>query len=207
MEQVKLYEPLSAEESSLDFRQIMKAVSFPGRAQHCLSIPGKNDLSSMTMSLQQIAEALINRDVCVCFSGTLPTENCLKWLTLYLHSQVTELNDADFIITDAQHLTTDLLEKIKVGTDEFPDRSATVLVNWHRPFSQPSDNPVVASGPGINPDEPSLSLNLDDISSEFLSARQQLNNRYPLGVDLFLCAEEEFMALPRTTRLNRKEAC
>ena len=86
------------------------------------------------------------------------------------------------------------IERFAVGSDDYPDRSTTVLVEteWL------ANEGLRLTGPGI---ATSAFLNLPQ---SWLLALQSNHALYPQGVDCFFCCEEAIAALPRSTRV---EAC
>jgi alpha-D-ribose 1-methylphosphonate 5-triphosphate synthase subunit PhnH len=193
---------LSAEASSLDFRQIMKAMSYPGRVCHCLSMIDETDVPSVNRSAQQIANVLVSREVNVSYFVQEPTEACEQWIRFQLRSQIVPINDADYLFTHAENLAELKLENLPMGTSESPEKSITLIVSVSSDFNKPSQRPLQFTGPGINPDAPATQVNLDSVSTRFFEQRAALAPLFPLGIDVFFCSEREFIALPRTTQVT-----
>ncbi|MEM6944547.1 MAG: phosphonate C-P lyase system protein PhnH [Pseudomonadota bacterium] len=82
------------------------------------------------------------------------------------------------------------------GTPDYPDRSATLIVELDAMEGGP---PLALTGPGI-PKEKRIAPALPLDAVEALAANAA---RFPLGVDLYLTVGERAMGLPRTTRVHR----
>ncbi|MEM6488745.1 MAG: phosphonate C-P lyase system protein PhnH, partial [Pseudomonadota bacterium] len=80
------------------------------------------------------------------------------------------------------------------GTPEYPDRSATLIVEVAALTGGPA---LALSGPGIR-DSQAISPLLPAGAAAALAANAA---RFPLGVDLFLAAGAQVMGLPRSTRV------
>ena len=80
--------------------------------------------------------------------------------------------------------------RFRTGCAEYPDRSATLIVEMPRL----ANGGAVLSGPGI---AQTIRLNLPDPAVLGRNA-----GLFPLGVDLFLTAGAELAALPRSTRIG-----
>jgi alpha-D-ribose 1-methylphosphonate 5-triphosphate synthase subunit PhnH len=88
------------------------------------------------------------------------------------------------------------LAAFDAGTDERPDRSATLVVQVRGLVSGTGRR---LSGPGI---DGQARLDVDGLPLEFWDAARANAARFPRGVDLLLCAGDRLAALPRTTRVE-----
>ena len=82
------------------------------------------------------------------------------------------------------------------GTDERPDRSATLVVQVGELRSGAGRR---LSGPGIDGE---AWLDVDGLAPGFWDAVRANAAGFPRGVDLLLCARGRLAALPRTTRVE-----
>lgn len=93
------------------------------------------------------------------------------------------------------------LDRFAQGTLEYPDRSATLIVEMPRL----ANRGTWLRGPGIRD---RVALNLDDLDQGqgqgLLAAR---GPGFPRGVDLVLTAGAQLAALPRSTRLEEAAPC
>ncbi len=85
------------------------------------------------------------------------------------------------------------------GTEEYPDRSTTVIVQVER-FAGPA---LVLKGPGIRTISPFAAEPLPGDFSRRLRDNREL---FPRGIDLVLVAGREIAALPRSVRLVKERS-
>ncbi len=193
---------LSAEASSLDFRQILKAMSYPGKVCQCFSKIDESHARSINRSAQQIAHTLVSREVSVSYFLQQPSNACKDWIRFILRSRIVTPEDADFLFVNGTDLAELDLQTLPMGTSESPQNGITLLVSVDDDFTHPSLRPLTLTGPGVNPNGPPVVINLDSVSNNFFQQRQTLAPLFPLGIDVFFCAAEDFIALPRTTQVN-----
>jgi len=85
------------------------------------------------------------------------------------------------------------LEAFDAGTDEYPDRSATVIVQVA----------ALAAGAGKRLTGPGIAgegrLSVDGLPERFWTGLRENHTRFPRGVDVILASPASVAALPRTT--------
>jgi len=81
-----------------------------------------------------------------------------------------------------------------LGTSEYPDRSATLIVEC----SELAASGATLTGPGI---EETATLSLPE-----LEAFQANRTLFPLGLDFILTCGERLAALPRSTEVSRSSS-
>jgi len=193
---------INAESSALDFRQIMNAMAFPGRTHSCES-PKNNAISAdVNGSAQHIANALVSREVTVSFFDLTPSAVSLEWLRLSLRSRIVDFKDADFIFVNSSSLTNLDLDELPLGNAESPEKSTTLLVNVSDAFTASTDRPIRFGGPGVNPNALPISVNLDSVPTSFFEQRERLKPLFPMGLDVYFCSKDDFIAMPRTTTVT-----
>lgn len=102
--------------------------------------------------------------------------------------------EADFVVvSDAAKMAR--LNGFKSGTREFPDRSATLIVQ----VDQLLNAGLVFTGPGV---DGQVSFSTDPEIEDF--AGQLIENRaaFPCGVDLIFVTETQMAALPRSVNVS-----
>jgi alpha-D-ribose 1-methylphosphonate 5-triphosphate synthase subunit PhnH len=87
-------------------------------------------------------------------------------------------------------------DRFDPGTDEYPDRSATVIVQA-RTLAAGAGRRL--TGPGIVSD---VLLDADGLPARFWEGLRANHDRFPRGVDVLLTAGTSLVALPRTTRVE-----
>jgi alpha-D-ribose 1-methylphosphonate 5-triphosphate synthase subunit PhnH len=98
------------------------------------------------------------------------------------------------VITDPESMPP--LEAFDPGTDEYPDRSATVIVQA-RALALGEGRRL--TGPGI---ESESRLEATGLPARFWDGIRANHGRFPRGVDVLLTAGARLAALPRTTRVE-----
>lgn len=102
---------------------------------------------------------------------------------------------ADFAIICAESGLPSVTQ-FKQGSDAFPDRSATLIVQAPDLVTGP---PVTLTGPGI---EHESVLTVAGIADYFWQERREQNSVFPRGVDIVFTSGDRVVALPRSTRLG-----
>jgi alpha-D-ribose 1-methylphosphonate 5-triphosphate synthase subunit PhnH len=175
------------------FRHGLAALSRPGSIHDCGEIPAP------PQGVHAAANALLL---------ALLDQDCRLWLSPSLSGAVAgylrfhtgcvlvgEPRHADFALVGAP---ADLppLGGFDLGTEESPDRSATVVVQV----------PTLAEaghwrlwGPGIRGE---ARLEAGGLGADFLAQWRHNAKRFPRGVDLFLASGNRLCGLPRTTRIE-----
>jgi len=82
------------------------------------------------------------------------------------------------------------LSAYPIGTSEYPDRSATLIVEC----AKLAASGAILKGPGIKSE---TALSLPDIA-----AFQSNSTLFPLGLDFILTCGNQLAALPRTTEVS-----
>ena len=130
----------------------------------------------------------------------MKTSQVRDWIIFHTGAPVTEYqSEAAFALVAApQNLSA--LNGFSLGTQEYPDRSATLILQ----VSTLTDGAALTlEGPGIK-DQASLAP--APMPSHFEAQWQVNRAAFPRGVDLILAGPNCVAALPRSTRLIRAEA-
>ncbi len=88
------------------------------------------------------------------------------------------------------------LDAFAQGSDEYPDRSATLIVQV---ATLSDEHGVTLSGPGIRHVR---ALNAGPLPESFWPQVQANSARFPRGVDIVLASGQKLAALPRSTRVE-----
>lgn len=88
------------------------------------------------------------------------------------------------------------LDRFAQGSIDYPDRSATLLIQVPTLDSGPAHR---LSGPGI---ESTRTLHAGGLPENFALLWQRNTARFPLGVDLVFCCGNAIVGLPRTTQIH-----
>lgn len=98
-----------------------------------------------------------------------------------------------------------LLADFAQGTQEYPDRSATIVLQVAAlsPNATQGDRTLILEGPGI---QRTASLVASLLPGGFVEQWNDNRARFPRGIDLILVAPGALACLPRTVRLTTMEA-
>ncbi|MDP3258010.1 phosphonate C-P lyase system protein PhnH [Bosea sp. (in: a-proteobacteria)] len=118
------------------------------------------------------------------------------WLRFHCGSVlVSEPGDAAFAVIDGATIDP-ALSAFDAGTDQFPDRSTTIIVQC---AALDGGETVTLTGPGI---ARSRQIAPAGLRPGFWAEVAANNDAYPLGVDLLLSHGDAVLGLPRSTRIG-----
>jgi alpha-D-ribose 1-methylphosphonate 5-triphosphate synthase subunit PhnH len=177
----------------------MQAMAEPGTIHRGMALA--KPPAPLTPEAAAVALALCDQDTPVWLDSSLAAEDAVRaWLAFHTGAPLANTPaDAHFVFSaDPEHLIG--LENFAQGSQEYPDRSATLVL-------QVSDlsggEGLVLAGPGI---ESEARLAPHPLPRHFIRQWAQNHARFPRGVDLILVSREGLAALPRSTRITSQEA-
>lgn len=178
------------------FRRVLAAMSYPGRLQDMrglLSIaPGPLHPATAALCL-----ALLDLDTPVWLGRAADTPDVRQFLSFHCGCPVAaHPGEAAFAVVSAEEATA-LMEAFHVGTPEYPDRAATLLIQASSLTGGPA---AEIAGPGI---PGSQTIEAQGLSAEFWARRGAVNALFPTGLDMILIDAWRIAGLPRTTRIER----
>jgi alpha-D-ribose 1-methylphosphonate 5-triphosphate synthase subunit PhnH len=184
-------------ESQVVFRAVMDAMAHPTTKQ---SLPiALQPPAPLTPELAAVALALADHDAPIWLDDTLAANPAVA-AYLRFHtgaSVVTDPKDAAFaLVADAAALRP--LESFALGTEEYPDRSTTIVIAVEG-FGGP--DVLRVEGPGLA--SPG-SLAPTPFPADFRKQVQDNHALFPRGVDLIFAAPGSVAALPRSSRLSEE---
>ncbi len=177
------------------FRRLMQALAEPGTMADFgrrVTAP-----SSLVPAAAAILAALADGDTSVWLPDPKGVDEAAAlWLRFQTGAPITtDPATATFAVLPQGHDTV-AWTHFAVGTPDYPDRSATLLLPVR---SLTAGAPLVLTGPGI---ETERTIAPAGLPAGFLPTLAENQSRFPLGFDLVLVAGAEAIALPRTTRLR-----
>lgn len=184
--------------SQTTFRAVMQAMAEPGTSHtvdRTLSPP-----LPLNQAAAAIALTLCDQETLVWLDPDLANVRGVGlWLAFHCGATMTsDPQRAQFlIVADAASLPT--LSTLAQGTQEYPDRSATVILQVE---TLEGGEHLTLKGPGIKGERSVSPLPLPD---NFVRQWSDNNALFPCGVDLILAAPDAISCLPRTTRIHAKE--
>ena len=179
------------------FRSVMDAMARPGSVQRILPIAGTPE--TMMRGTAAIALTLFDHDTPLWLDARMAeSPDVLKWLKF--HSGAPVVQDASIaafaLISDGGALPP--FERFALGTNEYPDRSTTVIIQVESLDRGPG---FELRGPGID----GAATLQATIKPPDLFERLRCNETlFPRGIDVLLVADDAVAAIPRTTRVLGK---
>jgi alpha-D-ribose 1-methylphosphonate 5-triphosphate synthase subunit PhnH len=171
-------------QSATAFRAIMQAMARPGTIR---AVGGAVPPVPMSVAAGTVLATLCDADTGLHLCGGHDTPAIRDWVTFHTSAPLVPAAEAQFVLG----LWADIaLDRLAIGTAEYPDRAATVIVEM----------PALAAkgatlrGPGI---KDSAALNLPD-----LGPFQRNAALFPLGLDFMFTAGSDIAALPRSTKVS-----
>lgn len=167
------------------FRAAMTVMARPGEIRQ---ITGAQPPAPLSVAAGTLLLTLCDPETGVHLTQGFDTPAVRAWLTFHTGAPIVEASVADFAVGTWAGLVP--LSSYRVGTPEYPDRSATLIVECDE--LQPSG--AVLRGPGIRH---SAQLSLPGIGP-----LQQNAALFPLGCDFFFTCDHRVAALPRSTQIE-----
>lgn len=175
------------------FRLALQALSLPGR------VIGLPPVAQLPMQGQPAGAllllALLDSDCPVWLSDSLAGSDAEAWLRFHTGCRVLHDPGKARFLWLAAGDPWPALSELDVGTDEYPDQSATCVMEVHG-FGGANGSNLGLRGPGISGE---LSLNVSGLPSDFSDQWGANHNAFPRGVDVFLCSGAQVVGLPRST--------
>lgn len=171
-------------DASHTFRAVMTAMARPGEI---IAANGAQPPRPLSCAAGGVLLTLCDPETPVYLAASHDTPQVRDWITFHTGAPFAEAQGAMFAVGAWGDLP---LSDFSLGTAEYPDRSATLIVESHTL----SNSGVVLRGPGIK-DEVQLSV-------PEVQAFQDNARLFPLGLDFIFTSGDRLAALPRTTRVS-----
>ncbi|WP_321499514.1 phosphonate C-P lyase system protein PhnH [Breoghania sp.] len=180
------------------FRVILDALSRPGQPKAlALRTRPPKPLSPL---LADILCALADQDSAVFFDPALSrARGVADWVRFQTGAPcVTNPVEADFVVASAPDVLPPL-SQFSIGTADYPDRSATVLIAVE---SLEGGDEVTLSGPGI---KGSVTFAPKGIAKGLWQQLVANHAHYPRGLDVIFVGPDAIAGLPRSTIIETAE--
>ena len=173
-------------ENAVAFRAAMNALARPGQIE---TISGAKPPAPLSVAAGSLILMLCDAETPVSLSGSFDTAMIRDWIIFHTGAPIVSPDEAVFAIGKWKSLLP--LSQFAIGTAQYPDRSATLIVECDELSSQGE----TLTGPGI---KATAQLSLPDTQTFQHNAKL-----FPLGLDFFFTSGSQVAALPRTTKVNR----
>lgn len=174
--------PNPSHDSARAFRAIMNVMARPGTIEQ---LGGGTAPAPLSVAACTLILTLCDPDTSIALRGAHDTPDVRQWITFHTGAPFVAPGSVDFVVGTWEALGS--LSPYKIGTPEYPDRSATLIVERDDLVG----SGATLTGPGI---KEVAALNLPE-TGPFVANRRL----FPLGVDCFFTAGAKVSAVPRST--------
>ena len=178
-----------AHDSQRLFRAILEAFSHPGRI---VALPQPPDgVGPISAAATAMVLTLVDRDTPLWLAPAFDTAHVRDFVRFHTGAPIVAREaEAAFALLAPDRRP--LLDGFAIGSDPYPDRSATLIVE----VPSLSDGPARSlRGPGI---QSRSSARVAGLGDSFRAEWKANNALFPCGVDVVFTAGAELLALPRS---------
>ncbi len=181
-------------QSQAAFRALLAALSEPGTLQQVSGEIAPPE--GLTTATATALLTLADYETPVWLPEALRNGPAGAWLRFHCAAAlVDDPSEAAFAVIDGA-ADEPKLSAFNLGTDQFPDRSTTVIVQVSSLEGGPA---LTLAGPGI---PGSRSITPQGLRPGFTDELRENGALYPLGVDVLLAQGEDLIGLPRSTQIE-----
>jgi alpha-D-ribose 1-methylphosphonate 5-triphosphate synthase subunit PhnH len=176
------------------FRVALNALSHPGRVFDMpldTALPRQGHGAAAALLL-----GMLDADTTLWLSPALASSDAPAWLRFHTGCQIVSNASAAQFLWVALGDGMPQLTSLQMGSDAYPDQSATCVLEVDSLHSDPGAWRL--QGPGIPTER---SLRVHGIAPEFALQWADNHASFPRGVDVYLCTATQIAGLPRTTRI------
>ncbi|MBI5784498.1 MAG: phosphonate C-P lyase system protein PhnH [Rhodocyclales bacterium] len=178
------------------FRGVLDALAHPGTIVELADLPAPPP--GLGAAQSALLLALADQDTPVWLPPGLRDAEAGHYLRFHCGCRLTaSLADAHFVVP-ASLAALPALDDLRPGEPEFPDRSATLVVEV---AGLATVGALRLRGPGI---ETEAGLSVAGWTADCTAFLRENRRRFPLGVDLLLTCGASLAGLPRTVRVDRE---
>ncbi len=167
------------------FRALLEAMARPGTIHH---LTGAQPPTPVSVAAGVALLTLTDADTPLHLAGAADRPELRDWIAFHTGAPLVPAGAARFVLGTWADLQP--LGRFAVGEAEYPDRSATLIVE----LPELGNHGPCLTGPGI---ETAIQLNLPEAAA-FVANRAL----FPLGFDCLFTCGDRLAALPRSTRVE-----
>ncbi len=183
-----------AHDSARAFRSILDAMANPGRVYSFR--PSVKAPAGLGPEAAAVALVLSDFQSPIWLESDLRTDEILQYIKFHTGAPIVDSkSEAMFAFIDAT-LAIPCLAGYPMGTQEYPDRSATLVIKAERLTANPD---VTFKGPGI---QSTRGFSAPHLSPAFWSSMIASRTGFPLGMDVIFVGSHQVAALPRSTQIS-----
>jgi alpha-D-ribose 1-methylphosphonate 5-triphosphate synthase subunit PhnH len=178
------------------------ALSLPGQPQTLdqnLSNPAMQVPENAHAAAAALLLAILDQDCKVWLSDGFASSHAGAWLRFHTGcTLVTHSIEADFVwVANPNEIPA--FENLAQGNAQYPELSATCVVQVMGFETTPTADAWTLSGPGVNG---SRQLKLVGLPQNFVSGRSNSQVHAPCGIDFFFTHNNSLIGLPRSTQVK-----
>ena len=175
------------------FRAVLDAMSNPGRIVRLTGLPEAPD--GLDPATAAVCLSLVDFETALWLPEAMHGGPAQAYLRFHCGCPIVgDASEAAFAIALGSALPD--LARFPVGHDQYPDRSATLILQVEEIRA---DGGKRLSGPGI---EAEARLDIGGLDDSFWAAQHDNAALYPLGLDFIFTSGRDVAAMPRTTRVG-----
>lgn len=167
------------------FRAAMNAMARPGTVE---TLKGAQPPAPVSVAAGTLLLTLCDPDTPLHLAGDYDCDAVRAWISFHIGARIVAPENAMFALGTWDALAP--LSRFAIGTAEYPDRSATLIVERERL----EQGGMTLFGPGI---KDSTTMVLPESKAFQMNAIL-----FPLGLDFFFTSGDQLAALPRTTKVE-----
>jgi alpha-D-ribose 1-methylphosphonate 5-triphosphate synthase subunit PhnH len=172
----------TAREAARGFRAALDAMARPARI---MTVGGAEAPTPCSVGAAVLLLTLCDDTTPLHLAASHDTQALRDWIRFHTGAPLTDASGAVFALGTWDSLLP--VTRFKVGTPEYPDRAATLIVE----MPGLSNDGAVLRGPGI--------ANTAALSLPETAAFQENRRRFPLGFDCYFTCGDRLAGLPRST--------
>lgn len=179
------------------FRVVLDAMARPGTVG-VLPEPTHSVPAALDSATGAVVTCLFDHDTNIWLGDGVACIDVYEYLKLHCSCPVVKSGlTADFAALNAAGGVPGLAQ-FNPGTDAYPDRSTTLIIQVPDIDSGPS---IMLTGPGVRPGT-KASLTVAGMPDYFWQERRDQQEIFPCGVDLIFICGHRLVALPRSTEIE-----
>lgn len=167
------------------FRAAMNVMARPGTIE---TLEGAVPPAPMSTAAGTLILTLCDPDTPLHLAGDWDCQEVRDWIAFHIGAPIVGASHAMFAVGDWDALAP--LNRFAIGTPEYPDRSATLIVEREALATKGA----TLRGPGI---KETAEMALPEAEAFQMNALL-----FPLGLDFFFTCGDQVSALPRTTKVE-----
>ena len=184
-----------ARDAQASFRATMDAMARPGTIKST-PVP-VNAPQPLNPTMAMLALTLCDFDSPIWLDDNITQSEAAKsFIAFHTSAPVTKDKSAAQFALLTSPASISNLSEFAQGTDEYPDRSTTLIIQVDAISNAPF---ATLSGPGI---ETTASLSVEGLDETFWSQAQRNSQLFPRGIDFIFVSDTQLCCLPRSTKIN-----